>query len=111
MGRRVTSLPGGSGNMEDGRQSIVRGMNMDILEGLEFVRAFRATDGASFEVGRDEDKRYVVHARFPYITGSQTKLNNFINYARNEIKDESTAVGMASFACDCYERSLRHYRN
>lgn len=84
---------------------------MDTLEGLEFVREFRATDGASFEVGRDTGKRYVVHARSPYITGSQTKLNNFINYARNEIKDESTAVGMASFACDCYERSLRQYRN
>ncbi|KXY72804.1 MULTISPECIES: hypothetical protein [Bacillus cereus group] len=84
---------------------------MDELEGLDFVREFRATDGASFEVGRDGDKRYVVHARFPYITGNQTKLNNFINYARNEIKDESTAVGMASFARDCYERSLRQYRN
>ncbi|MEH7267635.1 hypothetical protein [Bacillus thuringiensis] len=84
---------------------------MDVLEGLEFVREFRATDGASFEVGRDTGKRYVVHAKFPYITGSQTKLNNFINYARNEIQDESTAVDMASFACDCYERSLRQYRN
>lgn len=81
---------------------------MNLLDELTQVEAFKASDGAVFDVSIDVDGRYFIQARFPYITGSKAYRNNFIPYVQNDIMDKSTAIGIASFACDCYERLLRH---
>ncbi|EEM07710.1 hypothetical protein COL30_05300 [Bacillus pseudomycoides] len=79
-----------------------------MLDELTQVEELKASDGAVFDVSVDIEGRYFIHAKFPYLTGSKAYRNNFIPYVRNDIMDKSTAIGIASFACDCYERLLRH---
>lgn len=67
------------------------------------IKIYKAKDGATFNVNREGD-RYFIYAKFPKSTKVDNYTNNFVGYIDTEITDEATAIGIASFAYDCYER-------
>ncbi|HFJ9472580.1 hypothetical protein AB1I77_28130 [Bacillus paranthracis] len=81
------------------------------MDDLKLVTQYKASDGTEFDVSVDGNGLYYIGADFPYFTTSKDGkyTNNFANYVANDITDETTAKGIASFACFCYQRQLNHY--
>ncbi|MFD0771638.1 hypothetical protein ACFQZ1_23160 [Bacillus sp. CGMCC 1.60114] len=81
------------------------------MDDLKQVTQYKASDGTEFDVSVDENGLYHILVKFPYFTTSKDGkyTNNFISYVKNDIEDETTVKGIASFACYCYQRQLNHY--
>ncbi|MED2749518.1 hypothetical protein P4259_15010 [Bacillus thuringiensis] len=81
------------------------------MDDLKQVTQYKASDGTEFHVDVDKDGLYHIVAKFPLLTTSKDGkyTNNFAGYVTNDITDETTAKGIASFACFCYQRQLNHY--
>ncbi|MCA1066158.1 hypothetical protein QTG56_25170 (plasmid) [Rossellomorea sp. AcN35-11] len=70
------------------------------------IKNFTALDGTEFIVTKDESDLYHVYTKFTYISGGEKYKNNFIKYASSDIKDKDTAIGIALFSYNCYERGI-----
>jgi hypothetical protein len=77
-----------------------------VMDSEILIKKITSSDGTEFSVTKCESNRYHVLAKFPFLTGGDKYKNNFIQYVSTELTDEDTAVGVATFACSCYERGI-----
>lgn len=81
------------------------------MDDLKTITQYKASDGTEFDVSVDGNGLYHICAEFPYFTTSLDGqyTNNFVGYVANDITDETTAKGIALFACSCYQRQLNYH--
>jgi hypothetical protein len=73
----------------------------------KLIKKFKTEDNVEFTVSEQEGNFHVL-AKFPFLTGNVKYKNNFIHYVATDLSDKETAIGIASFAFNCYQRGMKN---